>query len=128
MVSLKYRLMDLLACPICKKFPLKLIVFNTVEIQPPKSIRRCELHCAFHEISLSKDSEPDCKACYSKEITDGIILCEECGRWYPIEEEIPRLLPDKLRRGSEEIAFLKKWKDKIPEHILKDGKPFSLKE
>lgn len=125
---MKYRLMDLLACPICKRFPLKLIVFNSTDIQPPKSIRKCELYCAFHDANLSEIADPDCRTCYSKEIVDGILLCDGCGRWYPIEEEIPRLLPDKLRKSNEEIGFLRKWKEQIPEHVLKDGKPFSLKE
>ena len=123
---MKYRLMDLLACPICKKFPLKLIVFGETSIQPAKNIRKCELYCAYHRGSLSDIPAPDCKTCYTREITDGILICEGCGRWYPIEEEIPRLLPDELRKKSEEQAFLAKWRERIPEAVLKEGKPFSL--
>ncbi|MEM0275213.1 MAG: Trm112 family protein, partial [Nitrososphaerota archaeon] len=37
---MKYRLMDLLACPICKKFPLKLIVFTEFSIKPSEKISR----------------------------------------------------------------------------------------
>jgi len=55
-------------------------------------------------------------------------MCDGCGRWYPIEEEIPRLLPDDLRKPNEDVEFLRKWKEKIPEKVLKEGKPFSLKE
>ncbi len=31
------------------------------------------------------------------EVTAGLLVCGECGRWYPIEGSIPELLPDHLR-------------------------------
>ncbi|MBD3228637.1 MAG: hypothetical protein GF329_10675 [Candidatus Lokiarchaeota archaeon] len=61
------------------------------------------------------------------EVQDGIMLCEKCKRWYPISESIPQMLPDNLRTENEEKKFLEKWKDKIPEDVLNDGKPFNLK-
>jgi len=48
-------------------------------------------------------------------------------RWYPIRDEIPEMLPDELRKETEDLPFLKKWKAKIPEKILAEGKPFKLK-
>jgi hypothetical protein len=54
-------------------------------------------------------------------------FCSKCLRWYPIRDQIPELLPDELRKENEEIYFLKKWVDKIPEKILYDGKPFNLR-
>jgi len=62
-----------------------------------------------------------------EEIIEGIIVCPKCLRWYPIRDEIPEMLPDELRNERDEINFLKKWKDKIPDKILLDGKPFNLK-
>ncbi len=124
---MKYRLMDLLACPICKNFPLELKVFTESEIQPPKKITRCELYCAYHNLHLSSNTSTECLKCYSLEIRDGIIICGNCGRWYPIEEEIPRMLPDELRNKNEDIEFLSKWRTRIPDRILLEGKPFSLK-
>ena len=56
------------------------------------------------------------------EVTEGLILCAKCGRWYPIIEEIPFMLPDELRNKKEDTAFLLKWKEKIPEKILKEQK------
>ncbi len=32
-----------------------------------------------------------------EEIVEGMLTCPECGRWYPIIDEIPELLPDDLR-------------------------------
>jgi uncharacterized protein YbaR (Trm112 family) len=61
------------------------------------------------------------------EIIEGIIICSQCNRWYPIRDEIPEMLPDELRKDTEDLPFLKKWKEQVPENIIKDGKPFNLK-
>ncbi|MEM2424873.1 MAG: Trm112 family protein [Candidatus Bathyarchaeia archaeon] len=90
---MKRRLMEILACPIDKHYPLELYIFE----------------------------EGD-------EIVEGIIVCPKCMRWYPIRDEIPEMLPDELRNKREEIEFLRKWRDKIPEKILLEGKPFNLSE
>jgi hypothetical protein len=37
------------------------------------------------------------------------------------------MLPDELRKETEDLPFFKKWKEKIPEKILHEGKPFNLK-
>jgi len=89
---MKRKLMEILACPIDKYYPLELYVFEEKE-----------------------------------EIVEGIIVCPKCLRWYPIKDEIPEMLPDELRNKKEDIEFLKKWREKIPEKILTEGKPFSLK-
>jgi len=90
-IEMKRRLMDILACPIDKYYPLELHVFE------------------------EKD-----------EIVEGIIICPKCLRWYPIRDEIPEMLPDELREEKDELPFLQKWRDKIPEKILYEGKPFNL--
>jgi len=61
------------------------------------------------------------------EIIEGLIVCPNCLRWYPIRDEIPEMLPDELRKETEDLPFLKKWKEKIPEKILLEGRPFNLK-
>ena len=88
---MKRRLLDILACPICKHYPLELRVFVEKE-----------------------------------EIDEGILLCSKCGRWYPILETIPHMLPDDLRDEKEDTDFLVKWKKSIPEAVLKEGKPFNM--
>jgi len=123
---MKYRLMDLLACPMCKTFPLKLTIFEEYSIEPPHKIMKCELFCAYHGNFIKELENTNCHECYSKEIQYGILECPSCGRWYPIEEDIPRMLPDELRKAEEDIDFLKKWKDKISENILKYGRPINL--
>lgn len=62
-----------------------------------------------------------------EEIVEGVIVCSKCLRWYPIRDEIPEMLPDELRKESEDLPFLKKWKNKFPEKIVFEGNPFRLK-
>jgi uncharacterized protein YbaR (Trm112 family) len=87
----KTRLMEILACPIDKAYPLELTVFDKNE-----------------------------------EIASGIIVCPKCNRWYPIIDEIPHMLPDDLREEKQDLAFLQRWKEKIPQKTLTEGKPFRL--
>jgi uncharacterized protein YbaR (Trm112 family) len=83
--------MEILACPICKHYPLQLYIFEE-----------------------------------KKEIVEGLIVCGSCKRWYPIIDEIPHMLPDELRNKEEDLAFLRKWKGKLPEEVVKEGKPYTL--
>jgi len=129
---LKYRLMDILACPYDKKFPLKLYVFEE-KVYPEREYvwdkkPLCELYCGLLEKKVEELDETPCEECIKKEIVEGLIFCEVCNRWYPIVEEIPIFLPDEIRekRKQEDLKFLNKYKDKIPEKILKEGKPWTL--
>lgn len=89
---MKRRLLDILACPMCKHYPIDLLVFEE-----------------------------------GQEIEAGILTCSSCGRWYPIIDGIPHMLPDELRECEEDAGFLSKWKDRVPEVVLREGKPYSLK-
>ncbi len=128
---MKYRLLDILACPMCKNFPLELRVFEEktydrrIEgLEKPY----CELYCGLNKEYIKNLSEtPSCDECIKREVVAGILYCRKCGRWYPIIDEIPRMLPDNLRRENEDKKFLEKYKDQIPVDILEKGKPFSLK-
>ena len=60
-------------------------------------------------------------------VVSGIITCEQCGRYYPIIDEIPVMLPDGLRNRKEDLAFLEAWKERIPQKVLDEGKPWNLK-
>ena len=61
-----------------------------------------------------------------EEIVEGLLVCSECRRWYPIIDEIPQLLPDDLREQREELSWLSKWKDNAPPQVLRERKPFNL--
>jgi uncharacterized protein YbaR (Trm112 family) len=120
--------MDLLACPICKCFPLQLIVFEKVGYkrefsgEPPL----CELYCGFEGDFIKNLSGFPCRECMKLEVVEGILYCRDCGRWYPVDEEIPRMLPDDLRDLGEDRSFLERFKDAIPEYILMGGRPINL--
>jgi len=126
--SMKYRLMDLLACPICKEFPLELKVFAEREVDRAPALVKCELYCGYERKQVSELEEKPCEACGKREISEGVLLCQECARWYPIIEDIPRMLPDDLRNKNQDLPFMSKWRSEIPQNVLDSGKPFNLKQ
>ena len=63
------------------------------------------------------------------EVDAGLLACPECGRWYPIGsavETIPEMLPDGLRDRERDLQWLQEWRQHAPEHVTKNGKPYSL--
>jgi len=59
-------------------------------------------------------------------ISEGAIFCSECSRFYPIIDEIPIMLPDELRDKNQDMEFLKKNTNKLPEKIVNKGLPWHL--
>jgi uncharacterized protein YbaR (Trm112 family) len=59
-------------------------------------------------------------------VSEGVIFCSECSRYYPIIEEIPIMLPDELRDKNQDIEFLNKFKNIIPDKITTKGLPWHL--
>lgn len=51
-------------------------------------------------------------------LIEGILYCKTCLRWYPIKENILRMLPDPLR-SHDELNFLKENRNKIPQEMYK---------
>ena len=74
--------------------------------------------CKHHPLDLHVFHE-------DQEVIEGLIICKQCHRWYPIIEEIPYMLPDELRDGKDDLPFLRKWKEQFPKEILKEGRPFN---
>lgn len=91
-------LLDILACPIDKFYPLELYEINTID-----------------DPSVN---EPIIK--------EGMLYCPKCSRFYPIMDEIPIMLPDDLREKEKDIEFLKTWQKQIPEKIKNSGLPWHL--
>jgi len=92
-------MLDILACPMDKYYPLELF----------------ELDVRFREGS-DKDTL----------IREGILFCGKCFRFFPIVDEIPIMLPDELRERQSEIEFLQKWRNQIPDKVIKHGNPWHL--
>lgn len=91
---MKKELMEILACPIDKTWPLNLTVFEEENGQ----------------------------------VKSGIIECPKCSRWYPIKDSVPELLPDSRRDENTEKEFLRTWRHKLQDSILRIGIPFNIKE
>ncbi len=127
---MKYRLLDLLACPICKHFPLELIVIErkVYERKLEQEKPFCELYCGYLVKYIKDIKEYPCDECIKYEVVTGVLYCTKCNRWYPIIDEIPRMLPDELRNKNEDLKFLRKYQDKLSSKIVYEGKPFNLKE
>ncbi len=90
------KMMDILACPIDKHYPLEIFECNTEE--------------------KGNDGK----------VVEGALFCSECSRFYPIIEEIPIMLPDDLRDKKQDMEFLDNNKNKLPEKIIKHAKPWHL--
>jgi uncharacterized protein YbaR (Trm112 family) len=85
------------------------------------------------EDDLLRDHPEDIDALYRflnlMEVDAGLLVCEECGRWYPVGsavETIPEMLPDDLREKERDLKWLEKWRDLIPARVLERGRPFNL--
>ncbi|HEX2014328.1 MAG TPA: Trm112 family protein [Nitrososphaera sp.] len=89
---MKKSMLDILACPIDKHYPLDL-----QEIVSEGQV-----------------------------VKEGLLVCSKCNRFYPIMDEIPIMLPDELREKDKDIEFLKKWQNKIPDKVIKQGNPWHL--
>lgn len=126
---MKYSLINIIACPMCKNFPLKLIVFNEKTYQRTPLVEKpfCDLFCGFKGTYVKDVKEVPCDECLKIEVVDGILICEKCLRWYPIIDEIPRMLPDDLRKAADDVSFLKRFSDRIPREVLECGVPYNLK-
>ena len=86
------KMLDILACPMCKHHPLESF-----------------------ELNLKNEI-----------IEEGALFCVSCSRFYPIIDEIPIMLPDELRNKKQDLEFLKKNKDSLPEKITAHGVPWHI--
>lgn len=92
-------MIDILACPVDKHYPLELFELDV----------------------LAQDNQID-----EVIINEGVLFCNECLRYYPIIDEIPIMLPDELRERQTDINFLQKWKNKIPDKVIRHGNPWHM--
>jgi len=122
---LKYRLLDLLACPIDKTFPLK---FKIITEEKGPEVERdkigCELYCSFKDTMLNNppsDWVNNCRVCLGIIIKEAVLICPGCGRWYPVMETIPRMLPDELRSKKDDEDFLSRFSNILPKEVLDKG-------
>jgi uncharacterized protein len=134
-------MLDILACPIDKTYPLELIELNVKELEKEEDDKVKENH---HSLSRKENNaivkkNNDNNGGENKTndeikqnddvfiiVIDGILYCKKCSRFYPIIDEIPIMLPDELREKEKDLQFLTKWKHSIPEEILTNSNPWHL--
>ena len=92
-------MIDILACPVDKHYPLELFELDV----------------------LAQDDQIN-----EAIINEGVLFCNKCLRYYPIIDEIPIMLPDELRERQNDINFLQKWKNKIPDKVIRNGNPWHM--
>ena len=138
---MQVRLLDILADPNTKTWPLELHVFTKEEkevreVTPYKETQRyCRFYCARKKQFLVKQengeevqrpmeeiekivSIEECKECTKEEIIEGVILSkrdENNIQWFPIVDSIPIMYPDELRDEKINKMFLQKWGEKMKE-------------
>ena len=130
-------MLDILACPIDKNYPLELIELNVKELEKDHKIK--EYFDSFNPnennsfVKINNDNNDKIKEAKEIEqnakviiVIDGILYCKKCSRFYPIIDEIPIMLPDELREKEKDLQFLTKWKHSIPEEILTNSNPWHL--
>lgn len=61
-----------------------------------------------------------------KRIVNGCLYCEDCKRYYPIDDTILFMQPDHARKPEFDKGFLTKYKKMLPQEILKSGIPHNL--
>ena len=112
---MKLDALSFLRCPACKS-ELSIIIFEVGEENESDLIRK---KLTFEEIRKKTNYE-------EIEVKTGILLCENCKRWYPIGssiEKVPELLyPDELREKWRDKRFIRKWINAIPEEIVEKYK------
>jgi len=114
---MKYKLLDILSCPNCKNFPLKIHVIRQEKKEFKGEFQPCTSYCSYLNQKPPKNKKENCRECLNTEIIDAIIYCEKCGKWFPVEDAIPIMQPDHYRSKEEDQEFLRKHADKIPENL-----------
>ena len=132
-------MLDILACPMDKNYPLDLIELHVKELEndnlresnfkfPNDEKKNKKNNLTVNQeinnirAEVNKDKDKD-KVIV---IIEGILYCRKCLRFYPIIDEIPIMLPDELREKEKDLEFLNKWKDNITQKILKNANPWHL--
>lgn len=119
---MKYATIDLLACPMCKYFPLMLCVIKevkgstmfTAKIDEPF----CKTFCGFYgKYVMDVRHSIDCVECLSRDILWGVLRCPKCGEAYPIILGVPFMYPRYLRDNVRVRAVYRIFMNKIKENI-----------
>ncbi len=59
----------------------------------------------------------DPKRTFDVEVAEGLLLCGGCGRWYPIDGQLPEILPDHLRDATREAGMFQRSSAAMPPEL-----------
>ncbi len=54
---------------------------------------------------------------FQVDVTEGLLVCGECGRWFPLTRSIPELLPDHLRDSQRDAALMHQCAPSLPAEL-----------
>ncbi|MCP4148555.1 MAG: methyltransferase domain-containing protein [bacterium] len=125
---MKYSLLDYLCCSYCSS-DLTCLALSTngdnsdsgkpymmmdVLAEFPKETPLVEMieHLEESAESIERDD--------NREIKEGVLICGQCGHWFPIYDFIPELLPDHLRNWEHDLTFFNSLEKKLPGDIFKE--------
>jgi uncharacterized protein YbaR (Trm112 family) len=125
-------MLDILACPMDKNYPLDLIELQVKEFEND-NLRESDFlnddkTSKKNNLVINQENDIRGEGTIDKIIIiiEGILYCKKCLRFYPIIDEIPIMLPDELREKEKDLEFLNKWKNNIPQNILNNANPWHL--
>lgn len=128
---MRYWGLDVLKCVNCKAFPLEMYVIeeekqdvDTSGISTPL----CKAYCGYLRESIVQGKVYMCQDCLKVGIKTAILYCPNCKHWYPVRNGIVVMLTDNKRKVERDLEFLKMYRSKIPNFILREGKPVNLSE
>lgn len=108
------RLIDILACPVCRQ-PFRLSVYNLKKVKRegkkyPGCHRYCELISRkILSPSFKKEAHSHCPECYKEEVIQGLLTCPN-GHTFPIRGAIPRLQDEIVGQQRTKQTFDVEWK------------------
>lgn len=131
---MKKHMLDILACPMDKNYPLDLIELHVKEFEDgnlrESKFPNDDKNTKKNNLTVNEENEIRGDVNKDKDkvivIIEGILYCKKCLRFYPIIDEIPIMLPDELREKENDLKFLNKWKNNIPQKILNNANPWHL--
>ena len=91
---MKFKLLDVLACPKCNGFPLVLLNYTTEIVETKKKPRSvlCNKFCGMKARPPSEVNLEDCDICLGIEVVAGELVCESCGARYGVYKGVPSFL------------------------------------
>ncbi len=118
---MRYALLDLVACQQCHA-PLTSFTARERDSEMPQGIlpgaSRVAPGDGVGPVSASARATPlaallkrharaatDPARNFTVDVEEGLLICADCGRWYPIIGQLPEILPDHLRDAERDLKF-----------------------